>query len=71
MRKLAVFNHVSLDGYFVDASNGMAWAKAGNDDPEWNAWVADNASGDSVLLFGRKTYELFAGYLRPRFIWSA
>jgi hypothetical protein len=28
MRKLAVFNHVTLDGYFVDGTGGMNWAHA-------------------------------------------
>jgi hypothetical protein len=26
MRKLIVFNHITLDGYFVDASRSMNWA---------------------------------------------
>jgi len=29
MRKLNMFNSVSLDGYFTDASNDMSWAHAG------------------------------------------
>jgi dihydrofolate reductase len=62
MTKLIVFNHVSLDGYFVDAENSMAWAKTNQDDPEWNAFVADNASGEATLVFGRITYDLMAGY---------
>ena len=62
MRKLVVFNHVTLDGYFVDMNGGMSWAYSGNDDAEWNAFVADNASGGGQLLFGRITYELMASY---------
>jgi dihydrofolate reductase len=62
MRKLVVFNHVSLDGYFVDANGGMNWARSGNDDPEWNAFVAENARGGGQLLFGRVTYDLMASY---------
>ncbi len=62
MRKLIVFNHVSLDGYFVDANGDMSWAKADHQDAEWNAFVADNASGGGVLVFGRITYELMAGF---------
>lgn len=58
MRKLIVFNHVSLDGYFVDANGGMDWARPDNKDPEWSAFVAENASGDGTLVFGRTTYEL-------------
>ena len=62
MRKLIVFNHVSLDGYFVDANGGMSWAKSDHNDAEWNAFVAENAKGDGPLLFGRVTYELMASY---------
>jgi dihydrofolate reductase len=62
MQKLSVFNHISLDGYFVDRSGAMNWAKAGNADPEWNEFVAANASGDGTLLFGRVTYELMIRY---------
>lgn len=62
MRKLIVFNHVTLDGYFVSASGDFRWASKGNDDPEYSAFVAENASGGGQLLFGRVTYELMASY---------
>jgi len=38
----------------------MSWAHS--DDPEWNAFVEDNASGDGTLPFGRVTYELMASF---------
>lgn len=61
MRRLRVFNHVSLDGYFVDAKGDMSWAH--KSDPEWSAFSAENASGSGgELLFGRITYELMASY---------
>jgi dihydrofolate reductase len=62
MRKLIAFNHVTLDGYFVSATGDFKWASHGNDDPEFSAFVAENASGGGQLLFGRKTYELMASY---------
>ncbi len=62
MRKLIVFNHVSLDGYFVDGSGSMRWAKTRKDDEEWNEFVKQNASGEGPLIFGRKTYELMIQY---------
>lgn len=62
MSKLSVFNHVSLDGYFVDQNGSMMWAKGGNQDPEWNEFVAQNASGEGTLVFGRVTYELMNSY---------
>jgi dihydrofolate reductase len=62
MRKLVVFNHVSLDGYFVDANGDMSWANAHHQDAEWNAFVSENAQGGGVLVFGRVTYEMMAGF---------
>jgi len=62
MRRLCVFNHVSLDGYFVDANGDMSWAKADPNDAEWNAFVAENASGGGALVFGRITYDLMASF---------
>ena len=60
MRKLVVFNMVSLDGFFVDSKGDMSWAH--KNDAEWKAFVNENASGNGVLVFGRITYELMASY---------
>jgi dihydrofolate reductase len=60
MRKLFFFNMVSLDGFFVDASGDMSWARKHDD--EWNAFASGNASGNGMLLFGRVTYEMMASY---------
>jgi len=62
MRKLVMFNHVSLDGYFVDARGNMQWAKADPADAEWSAFVAGNAGEGGALVFGRITYEMMAGF---------
>jgi dihydrofolate reductase len=62
MRRLVVFNHVSLDGYFVDQNGDMSWAKSEPNDAEWNAFVAENAQSEGPLLFGRVTYQLMASY---------
>jgi dihydrofolate reductase len=60
MRKLVVFNMVSLDGFFVDAGGDMSWARKHDD--EWNTFASGNASGNGMLLFGRVTYDLMASY---------
>jgi dihydrofolate reductase len=60
MRRLTVFNNVSLDGYFTDAKGDMSWAH--NNDPEWNAFASENASGGGALLLGRVTYDLMASF---------
>jgi len=60
MRKLMAFDHLTLDGYFTDASNDMRWAH--NQDAEWNAFAEENAGAGGVLVFGRITYELMVSY---------
>jgi dihydrofolate reductase len=60
MARLLVFNSVSVDGFFTDLSGDMSWAH--RKDPEFEAFVSENASGGGILLFGRKTYELMESY---------
>ena len=60
MRKVHVFNNVSLDGFFVDAGGDMSWAHKHDD--EWNTFASSNASGNGELLFGRVTYEMMAAF---------
>ena len=60
MRKLMVFNSMSLDGFIADNKGDMSWAH--RQDEEWNSFMAGNASGEGVLVFGRRTYEMMAGY---------
>ena len=62
MRKCLVFNHVSLDGYFTDGKGDMSFAHNVQPDPEWDAFVEGNASGNGTLIFGRVTYELMAAF---------
>ena len=60
MRRVVVFNSVTLDGYFSGPNGDISWAH--KNDPEWNAFVADNSTGGGVLVFGRITYELMASF---------
>ena len=61
MRKLVVFSSVSVDGYCAGEGGDISWAHSG-DDAEFRAFVEGNASGGGMLVFGRKTYEMMAGY---------
>ena len=60
MTKLVVYNSMSLDGYFTDANGDMSWAH--KRDPEWQAFISENAGGGGQLLFGRITYDLMASF---------
>jgi dihydrofolate reductase len=62
MRRLRVFESISIDGYFSDASGDIGWAHAGSGDAEFAAWVGDNAGSGGALLFGRKTYEMMEAF---------
>jgi hypothetical protein len=42
MRRLIVFNQVSIDGYFVDRNGDMSWAHNKIKDEEWSAFVNGN-----------------------------
>ncbi|HEY4147288.1 MAG TPA: dihydrofolate reductase family protein [Chitinophagaceae bacterium] len=61
-RKLIVFNNVSLDGYFVDSKGDMSWAHSTAKSDDWNAYNAANAKAEGILVFGRITYDLMAGF---------
>lgn len=61
MRQLAVFNNVSIDGWYADAQGSVAWAY-GHSDPEFDAFVAGSSGGGDTLLLGRVTYEMMAGW---------
>jgi dihydrofolate reductase len=62
MRTLKVFESISVDGYFADAAGEMSFAHAVPPDPDFAAWVSANASSESALLFGRKTYEMMESF---------
>jgi dihydrofolate reductase len=61
MRRLVVFNSVTLDGYFTGKNGDLSWAKS-HTDAEFNGFVADNAKSGGMLLLGRITYELMSSY---------
>jgi len=62
MRKLSVFNSVSLDGYYTDAHADYSWAHEGARDPDLMEFTKGNAQGKNALVFGRITYELMAAW---------
>ncbi len=59
MRKVKVFNFVTLNGYFEGPKKDISWHKHGEEENEYAVEMLN--SGDT-LLFGRVTYELMASY---------
>lgn len=59
MRKIVVFNLISADGYFAGTDGNLDWQVV---DPEFDNWAAKTIEEYDTALFGRITYELFAGY---------
>ncbi len=62
MRKVSVFNNVSIDGYYADPDGDYSFAHEGGDDPELRKFTAANAKGENALVFGRVTYDLMAAW---------
>lgn len=54
-----MFNMISADGFFEGPGKEIDWH---NVDAEFNNFAIEQLNNASVLIFGRKTYELMAGY---------
>lgn len=59
MRKLFLFNLVTLDGYFEGPNHDISWH---NVDKEFNEFAINQLDEIDTLLFGRVTYEVMASY---------
>jgi len=59
MRKLFVFDMVTLDGYFEGPNQDISWH---NVDEEFNEFAINQLKEVDTLLFGRVTYKLMASY---------
>ncbi len=59
MRRLTVFNLVTLDGYFAGPDGDISWHMV---DDEFQELANAASNSGNTLLFGRITYELMASY---------
>lgn len=59
MRKVFLFNMVTLDGFFEGPNHDINWHRT---DEEFNAFAIAQLNDIGTLLFGRVTYELMASY---------
>ena len=59
MRKVIMFNMVTLDGFFEGPNGELDWHHV---DEEFNEFASDQLGSADGLLFGRVTYQLMASY---------
>lgn len=59
MRKLIVFNLISIDGFFADSNGGLDWQ---NTDEEFGQFCIEQTAEFSTMIFGRRTYEIMVQY---------
>ena len=59
MRKVILFNLMSLDGFFEGPNRSIEWH---NVDDEFNDFAVEQVSSTDGLIFGRVTYEMMAEY---------
>ena len=58
MRKIGVFIHVTLDGFFAGPNDEIDWFKVIKKDAEWEKHTHQESQTDSTLLFGERTYKM-------------
>ncbi|MEI6102992.1 MAG: dihydrofolate reductase family protein [Methanothrix sp.] len=61
MRKIVVFNNVTVDGYFAGPHGEIDWFKVDRDD-EYDEFSREQPKSGDLLIFGRTTYELMSSY---------
>jgi len=59
MRNIIVFNMITADGYFEGPKHELDWHIV---DAEFNDFATRQLDEADTLLFGRRTFELMAGY---------
>jgi dihydrofolate reductase len=59
MRKIILFNMMTLDGFFEGTNHSLDWH---NVDTEFNEFADEQLNSVDTLIFGRKTYDLMVSY---------
>jgi dihydrofolate reductase len=62
MKKISVFNHVTIDGFFSGPNGEIDWFKSIEKDDDFEAFTHQSAKAESMLAFGRTTYEMMKSF---------
>jgi dihydrofolate reductase len=60
MRIISSFNFVTLNGFFEGPNHDLSWHKHGGQ--EESEFALEGLRSDSILLYGRATYEMMASF---------
>lgn len=66
MRKVVMFNSISLEGFFETLDHRIDWV---NTDADFDKFTAENAQSEDVdgFILGRKTYDMMSSYWPTEF----
>ncbi len=59
MGQLNVFNFITLNGFYKGLNQDISWHRHGQEEQEY---ATKGAQSESILLFGRFTYQMMASY---------
>ena len=59
MRKINSYTFITLNGFYKGINEDINWHKHGGEESEH---ATEGLSGNGILLFGRKTYEMMSSY---------
>jgi dihydrofolate reductase len=62
MRKLTMFNFVTLNGFFKGPNGDLSWHKQNEPGDDEKEYSINAAQSQHVLVFGRITYQMMAWY---------
>ncbi len=62
MKKISVFNHVTVDGFFAGPHGEIDWFKSIKRDDEYDRYTHGQSKSGSTLIFGYTTYEMMKSY---------
>ena len=60
MAKLISFNFLTANGFFHGPNGDISWHK--DNDEEKDEYAGEGVKSESILLFGRVTYQMMAGF---------
>ena len=63
MRKINIFIHVTVDGFFAGPHGEIDWFKVIEKDDEWDKYTHEQSSrSGNTLIFGHTTYKMMKSY---------